>query len=152
METPATLLRYISIVLCLIIVASFVMFVWDEAGTASKNQAAIALNDPLAEIKRDEHGRLIKPAPAGSTAATSEPSEIRRTIDGINDTVTAPGEMVGENAGGNAWVMRSAALIFGLLLFGLGLSMLANWLGMDKQAYKVPERPRETDDFTPGGR
>lgn len=152
MESAATLLRYISIVLCLIIVASFAMFVWDEAGTASKNQTAIALDNPLAETKRDEHGRQLTAPPEGSTAETGQPSEVRRTIDGINDAVTAPGESIGSSASDNSWVMRSAAFIFGLLLFGLGLSMLANWLGASTEPYKVPERPQQTDDFTPGGR
>lgn len=142
MPSLSDLIRVVSIALTAVVAISFAVFVWDEAGTASKNQALLATPEGThMEIRRDEHGRLI----------TGETSREREWLDRVNDTITAPGESLGRNfSDDNPWAMRGAAFVFGLLVFLLGLRLLANWMGMQGPQYQAPERQK--DDFTAGYR
>lgn len=142
MPNSSYLIRVISLALTAIVTISFVLFVWDEAGTASKNQALLATpQGKQIEIRRDEHGRLI----------TGETSRVRAWIDRTNDALTSPGESLGKKVGdNNPWALRAFAFIFGLLIFLLGLRVLASWLGMQGPKYEAPERQK--DDFTAGYR
>lgn len=137
------LLRGLSLLLTAVVVISFVSFVWDEAGTASTNQLLISRpgGEPAA-YTRDEHGRMNG----------LKHSQMREKIDEVNDTITSPGEGLGQSVGGtNEWAMRGVAFLFGFLVFFVGLRVLANWIEMSG-------RPEETvgptggDDFTAGYR
>ncbi len=141
----ASLIRFISLVLTGIIAISFISFVWDEAGTASKNQTVLAQNSgQQIAIVRDERGRLTN----------IERHKIRQQIDGFADSLTSPGEEIGKQAGGgNAWAMRGGAFIFGILLFAVALRLLAGWMDWSAQP-KNEDRSLKTEDedYTPGYR
>lgn len=136
------ILRFLSIVLTAIVSISFISFVWDEAGTASKNQAAIARPDgTAAPYTRDQHGRLVG----------LHHSRIREQNDKIADQITSPGESLASSVSENEWALRLGAFLFGFLLFFLGLRWLASWLEMTRRPPPVEERQPD-EDYTPGYR
>lgn len=122
MKSAAGLIRIASIVLTAVVAVSFGMFVWDELGSASKNQANLA--SPTGQqviIARDIHGRLL----------SEENGKVRVKLDQANDSLTSPGEAIGKKVGnGNSWTMRGFAFIFGMLVFLVGLRLLASWVEM----------------------
>jgi predicted PurR-regulated permease PerM len=137
-------IRLLSLVLTAIVAISFILFVWDELGSASKNQSELASKSgETVALTRDQHGRL----------AATENTKLRIDIDKINDAVTSPGESIGKKVGnGNEWAMRGLAFLFGIALFLIGLRMLASWLELNgNPAAKVtPRNPQ--DAYTSGSR
>jgi hypothetical protein len=138
------LIRVVSILLTAIIAISFGLFVWDELGSASKNQAQLASKEGTqVAIVRDEHGRLT----------ADENGKIRVNVDKANDVLTSPGESIGKNLGdGNAWAMRGLAFFFGLLVFLLGLRAIAAWIEMSGPAAQSGAQRGPQDGFTAGSR
>ena len=117
-------IRLISKVICLVLILSFGMFVIDELTTASKTQTALAGQQPTAAVTRDTHGREINP----------DSTRIRIELDRTNDELTQPAEKLVTSTSGTTspWIQRGVPFLLGLLLFGLGLHMLANWLEMSR--------------------
>ncbi len=115
----AGLIRIISTLLTVLVIVSYGLFMYDELGTASKNQTSVAANGAAVAVTRDQHGRMTGP----------ETSKARLKIDQVNDAITSPGESIGNTLGkSNEWAMRTMALIFGLLVFGLGGQLLASYI------------------------
>lgn len=141
-----SLIRALSILLTAIVVVSFVSFVWDEAGTASDNQLTISRPGAVAPtIVRDPHGRM----------EGLKHSKTRLKIDEANDAITSPGEALGDSLGGNPWALRGLAFVFGILIFFIGLRLLASWLEMSNVSNanrQYSTRDVSDDDFTPAGR
>lgn len=129
-----------------IVVISFVSFVWDEAGTASDNQLRISRPDgTAAPIVRDPHGRM----------QGLKHSKMRLKIDEASDSVTSPGETLGSSLGGNPWALRGLAFVFGILVFFVGLRLLATWIEMSNVSSANRQhstRDVSDDDYTPAGR
>jgi hypothetical protein len=138
------LIRIVSILLTAAVAVSFGLFVWDELGSASKNQAQLATPGAVQTVSvRDVHGRL----------SPEQNSKIRVNIDRVNDAITSPGESIGRKTGqGNPWAMRGLAFIFGILVFLVGLRLLAGWIEMSgpASAKVTPHNPR--DGYTAGSR
>jgi predicted small integral membrane protein len=138
------LIRLVSILLTAIVVISFGMFVWDELGSASKNQTQLASASGERVLSvRDLHGRL----------AVTENTTLRVDLDRANDMITGPGESIGRKFGNSeAWAMRGAAFFFGLLVFLVGLRLLAGYIEMSGPASGsvAPRNPQ--DGFTAGSR
>lgn len=115
----AGLIRIISTLLTVLVLVSYALFMYDELGSASKNQSSIAANGAVITVTRDQHGRMTGPD-------TSTP---RIKIDQANDIVTSPGESLGRSVGkSNEWIMRTFAMLFGLLVFGVGGRLLAAYI------------------------
>lgn len=114
------LIRIASLAVTAVIAVSFGLFVWDELDTASKQQLQLSTPSGVVQTtSRDAHGRLVK----------AEESKFRTRLDQVNDTLTSPGESIGNKVGdGNPWTMRGLALIFGLLVFLVLPRLLADWL------------------------
>ena len=66
------------------------------------------------------------PRPRSSASARQEHSSARECIDDGNDILATP--FTGIAASDNVWVQRLVTAALGLLLFGFGGLMLANWL------------------------
>lgn len=110
----AGLIRIISLAFCTVVFASFVLFAVDELGQASADASAAS----AAVVTRDAHGRMVQSNPIW-----------RVKIDQAADAVTAPGEKVAAQLSPNPspWASRGFALIFGMVVFGLGLRLLASY-------------------------
>ncbi|MBJ7331755.1 MAG: hypothetical protein JHC95_17805 [Solirubrobacteraceae bacterium] len=143
--TVSALIRLVSILLTAIVVISFGLFVWDELGSASKSQTQLAAANGMQVANvRDTHGRL----------AVDENGKLRVNLDKANDALTSPGESIGKKfSGGNAWALRGAAFLFGMLVFLLGLRVLASWIEMSGPASgSLPTQGGRGGEFTAGSR
>jgi hypothetical protein len=112
----ASLLRLASWLICLLVAASFLVFVVDQTGSASTHQ-------------QNELRSLPSPAntPAGAEPSTPAPkheSTLHKTIDEGANVFTSPFSAVVADSH-SQWVIRGVKTLLALLVFGLGLSYLA---------------------------
>jgi hypothetical protein len=109
-----------------LIVLGFAMFAADEARRGSDQQ--------VAKIE----SALQTPDPSGTQEATREAQHgpLREFVDDVNDELLAP--FTGVVGGSDAWAKRAVPALLGLLVYGLGLFLLANYL---------PQRRREIHDW-----
>ena len=113
-------LRIASIVLCLLIVTSFVVFAIDQTGSASNQQQQVLA------------GETPAPATAGQTTgsrkgvATHE-SGLHKAIDDASREVTSP--FAGITSGSNSeWVVRGVNVLLALIVYGFGVGYLARFV------------------------
>lgn len=114
-----TSLRYLAILCSAFVVLSFGLFAIDETRAASATTRQ--------EIA--DSGNPDQDAEAQATADAVEQrkhSEIRRTIDDVNEQITSPfASLVNEDQ--NRWVQRLVPALLALLVFGVGLGFLARY-------------------------
>jgi hypothetical protein len=104
-------LRLASVVLCLIVIASFALFAIDQTGNASAQQQE-ALSNPTT-------------APGGRPArAPAKESGARKTIDEVADAITSPFSSA-TDATSSQWLIHVINLALTLLVYGFGLAFLA---------------------------
>jgi hypothetical protein len=104
----AALLRWVSRIVCLIVIASFVIFAVGQTSSASAHQQE-ALN--------------------GTSAATApaHQSAVHKAIDEAAGKLTSP--FSGITAGANSqWMVRGVGTVMALLVYGAGLGFLARVL------------------------
>jgi hypothetical protein len=113
----ASLLRTASIIACALVALGFVMFASDQAGAGSREQ--------VEKIKN----AVAQPSPSlgDELAREHEHGKPREAIDDANDVLLAPFSGLASSQS-NPWVQRLIPTVLGLLLYGLGLVMLANFL------------------------
>jgi hypothetical protein len=110
----SALLRLISIVCSLVLLASFVMFASDQAGDGSKQTVAtIAAND-------DTQTAAVK-----SDKPKEKHSGVRKAIDGASDKLTGPFQ--GVIATDSPWGKHISQSVLAFLVFGLGLGFVARY-------------------------
>jgi hypothetical protein len=122
----AQLLRYLAVLACLVLVIGFGAFASDEASSSSAGQV-----EKLGEALND-------PAPATNTERARERRHgaVREAIDDTNDFLLRPFTGVADS--GNLWVRRGVPTLLALLVYGLGLTLLANYM---------PRRARPSHDW-----
>jgi hypothetical protein len=110
------LIRIVAVTACAVIVMGFMAFASDEANKGSKEQVA-----KIGEA-------MDAPAPAGTVERVREKehSKPRELIDDANDVLLRPFAGVMESK--DVWVNRLVPTILALLAYGLGLTLLANFL------------------------
>jgi Flp pilus assembly protein TadB len=128
MVTPmAALIRIVAIVACAIVAIGFFAFANDEATQGSSKQVQRiqqAMDDPSPsaneeQLRQRRHGK------------------VRETIDDANDVLLKPFSGIVDSK--DAWVIRIVPTVLALLVYGLGLTLLANM---------IPRRkPRSTGDW-----
>jgi hypothetical protein len=105
----ATLLRLVSWIICLIVIASFAIFVVEQTSSASVHQQA--------EV--DEHSSSTANPPT-----VKHESTLHKTIDEAADFFTSP--FAGVVSGSNSqWLIHGVKTVLALLIYGLALSYLA---------------------------
>jgi hypothetical protein len=110
----SALLRLLSIVCSLVLLASFAMFASDQAGDGSKQTVAqIGTNDESTE------------APVTPAAPKEKHSSVRKAIDGANDKLVGP--FKGVVASDSVWARHISQTVLAFLVFGLGLGFLARY-------------------------
>lgn len=135
-------IRIVSKAICLLLVASFAMFVVDEFSSETNRQLAIANGSAQAQVVRDVHGRKFDP----------NRSELRLKIDGANDAVLAvPEQLVSDSR--NPWVLLGVPFLLGIVFFGIGGHLLAGWLAAAPTKTGAAPIDREfRPRYTPGYR
>jgi hypothetical protein len=110
----ASALRLASVVVCLIVIASFVLFVVNQTSSASTHQ------------QQELNGTTTAQGAQG--AATSlkhaKKSSLRTKIDDASKAITSPFD--GLSSGWNSqWLVRGVNLLLALVVYGFGLGFLA---------------------------
>lgn len=112
----ASVVRLASLVLCLIVIASFALFVIDQTGDASAHQQA--------ELNHGTPATTASPSQAASTRAHPTKSSLGKTIDKASDAVTSPFSEVTDRTS-SQWLIHIINLLLALLVYGFGLGFLA---------------------------
>lgn len=103
-------LHTVSLVACLLVAISFVLFAHDQVAGASRHQQA--------EVAGTAIGSGSGPAPAATPK-----HQPRAFIDSAAKTLTSPfSALVSSN---NPWVSHGVPAVLGLLVYGLGLGIVA---------------------------
>lgn len=103
----AGLMRLASIVICLIVIASFVIFAANQTGSASTHQ------------QEEISGRVTT-----QKTPSKHESTVHKTIDEASDELTSP--FSGISSGWSSqWAIRGANLLLALIVYGFGLGFLA---------------------------
>jgi predicted PurR-regulated permease PerM len=110
----ASLLRLLSILICLIVAASFLIFVVEQTSSASTEQQE-ALGGHRAPAN----------APTGSgKPAPKHQSALHKKIDEASNELTSPFSSI-TSGSSSQWLIRGVNLLLALLLYGFVLSFLA---------------------------
>jgi hypothetical protein len=116
------LLRLASTAICLIVIASFVLFAINETKSASgRQQEALANGGSAATTTTGSQ--------SSSGTATSAPKRegaVHKAIDEASGKLTSP--FSGALSSSSEWVTRSGKLLLALLVYGFGLGYLARML------------------------
>jgi hypothetical protein len=119
----AGVLRLASVVLCLIVVASFVLFVVDQTGSASAHQQAELSHDATPNALAGPGQQPTGAEDPGKWHSGSAGSP-RRTIDEAAEAVTSPFSFATESTS-SEWLSRGIALALTLIVYGFGLAFVA---------------------------
>lgn len=101
--------------ICVIVVASFAIFVVNQSKSASAHQTQEIVNGSLS-------------APTSTNArSTAGESSVHKTIDEASEELTSP--FAGVVSGSSSeWVIRGVKLLLALAVYGFGLGYLARVL------------------------
>jgi hypothetical protein len=107
------LLRFASIVICAIVIASFAIFALGQTSSASKHQSEEVSGGPSVTTS------------AGSPKAHE--SSVHEAIDEASQQLTSP--FAGVVSGSSSeWLIRGVKLLLALFVYGFGLSYVARVL------------------------
>ena len=130
-----SLVRLLAIGASAVIAVSLVMFAIDQS-SAGRDTQVRSLEGQDGPVPSRDSLDVPDPASAQERVRETENSSARELIDDGNDVLAAP--FTALSPSDNVWVERLIPAGLGLLLFGLGGLMLANWL---------PERRGEHQDW-----
>jgi hypothetical protein len=107
------LLRLASLVICAIVIASFVIFALDQTKTASKHQTEELTTGPSTH--------------STGSSATAKEGTVHRDIDDAAREFTSP--FAGVVSGSNSeWLKRGVELLLALLVYGVAVGFVARAL------------------------
>jgi hypothetical protein len=132
MQSP---LRLCAIVAASVVALSFLLFAIDQSSEGSKHQVRAVDGDhaqPPSQIEIDRPS----PSPEAEKFREAQHSSAREKIDDANDVLVSP--FTGLIDTNSVWAQRLIPTALGLLLYGLGGLMLANFL---------PEHRTESKDW-----
>jgi hypothetical protein len=115
-----SLIRFVAIGISVVVVLGFAMFAIDETDKGSKGQQA------KLERELGTTADPIAPTPRQEAVREERHSSIREAIDDVNDVLLRP--FVDLIDSDSAWVNHGIPTLLALLIYGLGLGLLANML------------------------
>jgi hypothetical protein len=117
------ILRLLAVTASGVIAISFVLFAIDEVDRGSKTQQQ-AVTEGTGVMEPDP--AEVAPLPEDEAIRQQQNTSIREAIDDANDVLLAPfRDVVSSN---DSWVIRGVPTLLGLLVYGFGLGLLANFL------------------------
>jgi hypothetical protein len=124
-----TLIRLTAILASVFIALGFATFAVDELNKGSQTQQQ-ALSEQLNEQVSPSTAAAL--AVSGEEAREQQHGDLREAIDDVDDVLLGPfDDLVGSS---NVWVEHGLPALLGLLLYGVGLGMLANFLPKQNRA------------------
>jgi hypothetical protein len=125
----ARFLHFASVIICLIVVASFALFVVNQTNDASAHQQEV-LNGGLPPGARSSRAATPQGSGgpgSGSTTSDTHKSAIREALDEASSTLTSPfSEAFADSS--SEWAKRGARLLLALVVYGFGLGYLARMI------------------------
>jgi hypothetical protein len=119
-----SLIRLVAIVSSGLVLFGFAYFATDEMGRGSQNQQ----NELARELDgADAEAIPIAPTPAEEAERERINGPVREFVEDSNDLLLGPFAGLVEGSS-DRWVTHGVPVILALLLYGLGLGMLANML------------------------
>ena len=120
--------RLLAVVCSCIVLLGFAYFATDELSRGSQNQQN--------KLDKELTGALSDPAPIAPTpdqeaTRERENGKFREGVDDANDVLLGP--FTGIIDSNDRWVTHGVPAILALLLYGLGLGMLANMLPKERE-------------------
>jgi hypothetical protein len=113
----AGLLRLASMVICLIVIASFAIFVVNQTSSASTHQQEELGGGPVATTTSSG-------ASGSHKASPPHKSTLHKAIDDASNELTSP--FSGLTSGSSSqWAIRGVNLLLALIVYGFGLGFLA---------------------------
>jgi len=122
------LLRTASIVSCLIVLGSFLVFAIDQTKTASAAQQE-ALGPAPAKPATSQTAAVAPPtAASGSPQSTAKHENgVHKALDEASNSLTSPFSGIVSSSAGE-WATRGVRMLLALLVYGFGLGYLARAL------------------------
>ena len=121
-------IRLLALALSAVVALSFILFAIDEIDRGSKVQ-----QQAVGEGTGNRVKIAIDPAPSAKQESLREQehSKVREGIDDADDVLLQP--FSGLIDSDSNWVTRGVPTLLGLLVYGLGLGLLANFMPRPKQ-------------------
>jgi hypothetical protein len=123
-----SLIRLVAIITSIIVILGFAFFAVDEMDKGSKTQQQ-ALAEELGTAGAGDVAP-IAPTPQEEKAREAQNSGFREVIDDANDVLLGP--FVGLIDSDSGWVNHGVPALLALLLYGVGLGLLANMLPRER--------------------
>jgi hypothetical protein len=121
----ARLVTWVSTIAALVLLVSFALFAIDQARDGSKQQVA-KLGSKLEPTNAATNVNQADPSPRAEKARERKHGDVREAIDDVNDVLVSPFSGVVDS--NSIWVQRGVPSLIALLLFGVGLRILATYL------------------------
>jgi len=103
------LLRAASILICLLVAVSFLLFAVDQTSTASGHQ----------QEEVSERAPAAQSSPAAASGGTKHETGFRASLDEVSEALTSP--VSGLTSSASEWGDRGIRLIFALLVYGFAV-------------------------------
>ena len=118
-----SMIRLAAIIISGIVLLGFAFFAVDEMDRGSKHQQQALVNELDG---RPDEPISAAPSPKDEAAREGAHSSFREAIDDVNDVLLGPFANLVDSS--EPWVIRGVPTVLALLLYGLGLGILANML------------------------
>ena len=118
-----SLVRLVAITCSGLVLLGFAYFATDEMSRGSKNQQ----NALASELAGAQDPPPVAPSPDEEIERERQNGTFREAVEDANDVLIGPFAGLVERAD-NRWVTHGVPALLGLLLYGLGLGMLANMI------------------------
>jgi hypothetical protein len=119
-ERIVVLLRFASIAICLIVVASFATFAIEQTKSASGQQQQQLSSETNANGERAA-------TDAGPAPVAHREGSVHKTLDEASNELTSPFAGIVSNGSGE-WAVRGVNLLLALVVYGFGLGYIARVL------------------------
>jgi hypothetical protein len=121
----ARVVTWASTIAAVVLVVSFGLFAIDQARDGSKQQIA-KVTKGLEPTNASTNVNQADPSPRTERAREKKHGDVREAIDDANDVLVAPFSGVVDSK--SIWMQRGIPSLIALLLFGVGLRILAAYL------------------------
>jgi hypothetical protein len=121
----ARIVTWISTIAAVVLLVSFGLFALDQARDGS-NQQITKLGREIGPTNAATNLNQADPSPKTERAREKQHGDVREAIDDADDILTSP--FAGIIDSKSIWVQRGIPSLIALLLFGVGLRILAAYL------------------------
>jgi hypothetical protein len=122
----ARLVLWVSTLASIVVAVSFGMFAIDQANNGSKQQVAKLSGELTPAGNASTNVNQANPSPSTERQREKRHGKVREAVDDVDDVLLSP--FTGVVSSNDIWVQRGVPALIALLLFGVGLRLLAAYL------------------------